>query len=757
MRGTGIGDGASAPFWGKLERFIEGSDGPMVGKHQLQLVNTDTPLSGAWTEQVAARFDGQAGLLLKQVSDEIALTGNAVLPGGETMQAHAQAMAEIVLQLDLDHESVAAALLVPLLRARPELLSGIRERFGAAVAELAEGVLRMGEIGALSNRAVTPPRAEAQAAQLEALRKMLLAMVQDVRVVLIKLADHLQELRAAIRLGNPRQMAEIAELTQDIFAPLANRLGVWQIKWELEDLALRVRDPDSYKRIARLLDEKRLDRERYIENVVAQLKGEITRAGIVAEVSGRPKHIASIHRKMQRKAIDFEGLYDVRAVRVLVRDVKDCYAVLGIVHSLWSPLPKEFDDYIAKPKANNYRSLHTAVIGPEGKSLEVQIRTHEMHQHSELGVAAHWQYKEGGRQDRGYQEKIAWLRQVLEWKDEVRDTGEFAEQFRTGLFEDSVYVLTPQGRVVDLPKGSTPVDFAYHVHTELGHRCRGAKVDGAMVSLNTVLTNGQQVEILAAKQGGPSRDWLNPQLGFLKSAGARAKVRQWFNRLNLEADIAQGRAQLEKELQRRGLSRLNLDQLAADMGFEKLNDLLSGLGRGEVGPKALQVALQPDEVPAAAPALPEGIVSRKSGGGGGVLVVGVDKLLTTPAKCCRPAPPEPIVGFVTRGRGVSVHRADCANLARLDPQRRIEAEWGAPGSTTFPVDIVVDAVDRTGLLRDISEVLSRERINVTATRSTSTDLSARMRFTVEITDLGQLQKVLALVREVKGVIAASRR
>lgn len=730
----------------------------MVRKHQLQLVGADNLLSGEWAEQLAARFDGPAGLLLKAVADEMTPVGSTLLPSGETVLEHSRAVTETLLQLDLDHESLAAALLLPLLRDRPETLKDIRERYGVTVAELAEGVVRMGEIGVLSNRVVAPVRAEAQAAQLEALRKMLLAMVQDVRVVLIKLADHLQDLRAAIRSGDPRQMAEIAELTRDIFAPLANRLGVWQIKWELEDLALRVRDPGSYKRIARLLDEKRLDRERYIENVVALLKGEIVRAGIAAEVSGRPKHIASIHRKMQRKAIDFEGLYDVRAVRVLVRDVRDCYAALGIVHSLWSPLPKEFDDYIAKPKANNYRSLHTAVIGPEGKSLEVQIRTHEMHQHSELGVAAHWQYKEGGRQDRSYQEKIAWLRQVLEWKDEVRDTGEFAEQFRTGLFEDSVYVFTPQGRVVDLPKGSTPIDFAYHVHTELGHRCRGAKVDGVMVPLNTALTNGQQVEILSAKQGGPSRDWLNPQLGFLKSGGARGKVRQWFNRLNLESDMAQGRVLLEKELQRRGLSRLNLDQLAADMGFERLNDLLAGLGRGEVGPKALQIALNPDEAPADVPPGTEGMVTRKSGGsGGGVLVVGVDRLLTTPAKCCRPAPPEPIVGFVTRGRGVSVHRADCSNLARLDPQRRIAAEWGVPGSTTFPVDIVVDAVDRTGLLRDISEVLSRERINVTATRSTSTDLSARMRFTVEITDLGQLQRVLALVREVRGVLAASRR
>ncbi len=730
----------------------------MIRKTPLHLVAPPVSGSASWLEGVTARFDEPAAALLRRVHAHVAGPLEQIsLHAGETALDHARAMTDVLLALDLDHESAAAALLVPLLRAKPDVAREIRDRFGATIADLAEGVVRMGEIGALSNRAVAPARAEAQAAQLEALRKMLLAMVQDVRVVLIKLADHLQELRSAVKSGDLQRMAETAELTRDIFAPLANRLGVWQIKWELEDLALRVLDPESYKRIARLLDEKRLDRERFIDNVVALLKGEIARAGIVAEVTGRPKHIASIHRKMLQKAIDFEGLYDVRAVRVLVADIKDCYAVLGIVHSLWSPLPREFDDYIAKPKANNYRSLHTAVIGSEGKSVEVQIRTHEMHQHSELGVAAHWQYKEGGRQDRGYQEKIAWLRQVLEWKDEVRDTSEFAEQFRTGLFEESVYVFTPQGRVIDLPKGSTPIDFAYHVHTELGHRCRGAKVDGAMVPLGTPLANGQQVEILTAKQGGPSRDWLNPQLGFLNSQGARGKVRQWFNRQNLESDIAQGRNVLEKELQRSGMSKLNLDQLAADMGFDKLNDLLSGLGRGEVGPKALRDAVTQDAQPSAV-TTDSGIVTRKSArAGGGVLVVGVDKLLTTPARCCRPAPPDPIVGFVTRGRGVSVHRANCANLARLDPERRIAAEWGAPGTTTFPVEIVVDAVDRTGLLRDISEVLSRERINVTATRSSSTDMSARMRFTVEITDLGQLQKVLSLICEVKGVLHARRK
>ena len=708
-------------------------------------------VSNGWPEQVfsGVTLEPAARALLLQVHAHVRETTPAILQ-------EAQETAHILIELAMDHECVAAALLVPLLRIQPDSVHKLRERFGARLIDLAEGALRMGEIGVLSGRTVSPQRHEAQLNQLEALRKMLLAMVQDVRVVLIKLADHLRELRSAVKSADEARQFELAELTRDILAPLANRLGVWQIKWELEDLALRVLEPESYKRIARLLDEKRQDRQRYIENVVAQLKGELARAGIAAEVSGRPKHIASILRKMKTKGLDFEGLYDVRAVRVLVDEIKDCYSVLGIVHSLWSPLPKEFDDYIAKPKTNNYRSLHTAVIGPEGKSVEVQIRTHEMHEHSELGVAAHWQYKEGGRADRSYQEKIAWLRQVLEWKDEVSDAGELGVQFRIGLFEDTIYVLTPQGRVVDLPKASTPIDFAYHVHTELGHRCRGARVDGAMVPLNTPLSNGQQVEVITVKQGGPSRDWLNPQLGFLKSTGARSKVRQWFNKLNLEADIAQGRTMLEKELHRHGQGKTNLEQLAANMGFERLGDLLAGLGRGEIGPKALRDALLPEP----APVVDEEaaiITRRPTRGGGGVLVVGVDKLLTSPAKCCRPAPPEPIIGFVTRGRGVSVHRADCANLARLDPARRIAAEWGEPGTATFPVEIMVDAIDRTGLLRDISEVLSRERINVTATRTNSTDLSARMRFTVEIINLDQLQRVLALIREVRGVVGAARR
>jgi GTP pyrophosphokinase len=672
---------------------------------------------------------------------------------GEPLLAHVTEVARTLAGLNLGADTLAAALLHPAYEASPEAAKAIRERFGAGIAELCEGAARMAQLSTLSTR---DRGREQQPAQLEALRKMLLAMVQDVRVVLIELADHLQDLRFALRSDDAAARRACAESTRDIFAALANRLGVWHLKWELEDLAFRILEPDTYKAIARALDEKRLDRNRYIEALIALLKGELARAGIAADVTGRPKHLYSIYKKMLRKGVGIEALHDVRAVRVLVDDVKDCYAALGLVHHLWSPIPKEFDDYIAKPKANNYRSLHTAVIGPEGRAVEVQIRTHEMHRHSELGVAAHWRYKEDARGDRAFDDKIAWLRQVLEWKDEVADAGELAEQFRTGLFADTVYVLTPQGRVVDLPQGATPIDFAYHVHTELGHRCRGAKVDGAIVPLNTPLRNGQQVEILAAKQGGPSRDWLNLELGFLRSQGARTKVRQWFNRQNLESDIAQGRAVLEKELQRHGMTAINLDKLAEDMGYGRLSDLLVDIARGTVGPKMLHDALAP--APAAAPVeeiLPTARKSRASPGG--VLIVGVDKLLTLTAKCCKPVPPEPIVGFVTRGRGVSVHRADCASLKRLDPARRVAADWGPSAGATFPAEVVIEAADRTGLLRDISEVFTRERVNVAATATQSASHVARMRFTLEVENLPQLERVLVLVRDVKGVVAASRR
>ena len=687
-----------------------------------------------------------------------------VLASGEPALDHAMGTLEIVSELKLDGEALAAALLAPAVRLDSGRLRQVKVRCGPVVAELVDGVTRMEQIHALSSRPLSAPSSE-QAAQLEALRKMLLAMVQDIRVVLVKLAAHTQELRYLARSVAAGARRETAQLTHDIFAPLANRLGVWQLKWEMEDLALRILEPDTYKGLARQLDEKRTGRERYIEGVIAQLKGELNRAGIAADVSGRPKHIFSIYKKMKSKAIDFESLYDVRAVRILVQDVRDCYAALGLVHNLWTPIPREFDDYIAKPKSNQYRSLHTAVVGPEDKALEVQIRTHEMHRHSELGVAAHWRYKESSRSEQGYDQKIAWLRQLLEWRDDTGDAGELAERFRTGLFDDTIYVLTPQGRVVALPKGSTPVDFAYHVHTELGHRCRGARADGAMVPLNTPLANGQQVEIVAAKQGGPSRDWLNAELGFVRSTGARAKIRQWFNRQNHESETAQGRAVVDKVLRRQGMTALSLDKLATHLGFEKSDDFLAGTGRGEIRSRQLEQAVRaldpraqavsPDgggeNLPA--PAVRRPAVSRK----GGVLVVGVDRLLTVPAKCCKPVPPDPIVGFVTRGRGVTLHRAGCASLKRLDAKRRVAAEWGESGGAAFPVDIEIVAARRAGLLRDLAEVLAREKVRIVGSRSTEEDSAMRLRYTLEVTDIGQLTRMLALIRMVRGVARAARR
>jgi GTP pyrophosphokinase len=508
-----------------------------------------------------------------------------------------------------------------------------------------------------------------------------------------------------------------------------------------------------------MLDEKRVERERFIEDARERLGAELARAGIACEITGRPKHIYSIYKKMQQKRLAFEDVHDVNALRVFVHEVKDCYAVLGIVHNLWTPIPSEFDDYIAKPKRNDYRSLHTAVVGPGERVLEVQIRTYEMHRQAELGIAAHWRYKEGSRVDSRYDEKVAWLRQMLEWKEELGDGRSAAEHFKASLFDDTVYVLTPQGKVVDLPKGATPVDFAYAVHTDLGHRCRGARVDGAMVPLNTALAHGQSVEIIAAKQGGPSRDWLNSALGYIASHRARVKVRQWFNAQNLETAVAQGRAVVEKELQRVGLTALRLETIAERAGFATLQELFAAVGRGELNARQLLAAIRTPEAAALEPATPELVTHkpRTVPGGSGILVVGVDKLLTVPAKCCKPAPPDEIVGFVTRGRGVTIHRARCVNLRAMPAERLIAAQWGAADGGSFPVDIEVHANDRTGLLRDVSDMLARERINVLAANTGSRDASARMVFTLEVTDLAQLARVLGLIAQVPGVVSARRK
>jgi GTP pyrophosphokinase len=596
---------------------------------------------------------------------------------GTPLLRHALGAAAILTTLNMDHEAIAAAILhaVPdYVEDYAEVLAG---RFGPAITGLVTGISRVEHISQFSEARGIHDKEEA-ANQIERLRKMLLAMVEDIRVVLIKLAERTQTLRA-LSGAEPEEQRRLARETRAIFAPLANRLGVWQLKWELEDLSLRFLEPELYKKVAGLLDERRVDRERYIADVIAQLRQALARAHIEGEVTGRPKHIYSIINKMQRKRIEFGELYDVRAVRILVKDVADCYAALSVVHEMWPSIAGEFDDYIANPKPNGYRSLHTAVTGPRNLALEVQIRTHDMHHDSELGVAAHWRYKENRKSESAFDEKITWLRQILAWNAELADSGSLQEQFRTELLQDRVYVLTPQGKVIDLPRGATPVDFAYVLHTDLGHRTRGAKVDGNIVPLKYKLQNGQRVEILTAKQGGPSRDWLSPQLGYLKSARARAKVRHWFKTQNVEDAIAEGRILLDRELQRLGVTAVNQEKIAQRLRFGKLDELLAALGHGDLSLHRLGIAIQ-QEVPARAVAAPPSAARHpgRRASESGVLVEGVDNLLITMAKCCKPERPAAIVGYVTRDRGITVHRRDCPFMARVpdDKQDRLlNAEW----------------------------------------------------------------------------------
>jgi len=718
----------------------------------------------AWLDTLAKPFAPEEVEVIARAWELAAplYDGGIDLTGTPLMQ-QALGTASILAGMNMDHETIAAAIL----HAAPDYLDDwaevLKTRFGANIGNLVEGLLRMERIQELSDTEILHEKEKRkgdQNQQIEGLRKMLLAMVEDIRVVLIKLAKRTQVMRTLSGASSDVQKL-IARETQSIFAPLANRLGVWQIKWELEDLALRYLEPELYKKIAKLLDERRLDREQYIADVVAQLKLELGKAGIIAEVAGRPKHINSIINKMKRKQVDFSEVYDVRAVRILVDDIRDCYAALGLVHSLWQPIPKEFDDYIAHPKSNNYRSLHTAVIGPCNLALEVQIRTFEMHQHSELGVAAHWRYKEGGKSDVRFDEKIAWLRQILEWKEEVASSSEMLEQFKNELFQDQVYVLTPQGKVIDLPKGATPVDFAYIVHTDLGHRTRGAKVDGSIVPLNYQLQNGQRVEILAAKQGTPSRDWLNPALGYLQSPRARAKVRHWFRYQSFDENVAQGRVQLDRELNRLGIASLNQEKIAQKFHFQKLEEFLAAIGRSDITQRQLILAIQEELPPkveeAAKPHVPRPAAVRSSSSG--ILVEGVGNLLTTIAKCCKPVPPDEITGYVTRSHGVTIHRQDCPFMLSLPEARRsrlLNAQWGG-GSATYTADIEVIAYDRPGLLRDITDLFTREKINVVKVESLLADNQAKMRFLVEIKDLEQLSRLLSLIQHVPNVVSARRR
>ena len=688
------------------------------------------------------------------------------LSTGEAVWPHALGLAVSLAAIGMDAPSRASGILfaAPKYLAKPDEL---REKFGAEIASLAAGVEKLYQLR-VSTRPGRggKPSDDEEEKQSEVLRKMVLAMVEDIRVVLIRLASRTQTLRFFAKNPNAERES-YAQESLDIYAPLANRLGMWQLKWEIEDLSLRFIDAEGYKRVAQMLDEKRAEREAFIQSVTAQLARELEAAGVHAQIQGRPKHIFSIYNKMRAKDLAFSEIFDVRAVRVIVDSLKDCYSALGIVHNLWTPIPQEFDDYISRPKANLYRSLHTAVIGPDGRALEVQIRTQEMHQHAEFGVAAHWRYKEAGagsRAEGAFDEKIAWLRQLLAWRDEVADSAAWVEQFKQAALDDTVYVMTPQGRVIDLPAGSTPIDFAYALHTDLGHHCRGAKVDGHMVPLDTPLKNGQRVEIVSAKVGGPSRDWLNAELGYLKSHRARQKVRQWFNNQALADTVATGRAIVEREMNREGEGRAKLDTLAATLGFAKPDDLFAAAARDEVNLRQIQVALRTLVRGEAAPAPvePAGPAMRKpkaGGGDSGILIVGIDHLLTQLAGCCKPVPPDPIRGFVTRGRGVSIHREDCPsfhNLADKHPERVIDADWGAKNIGAFSVDMVIVAADRQGLLRDVGEALAREKINVTAVNTQSKQDLAYMRFTCEVADLEQLRRAISVVKEVSGVLRVSR-
>ncbi|MDP2028702.1 MAG: bifunctional (p)ppGpp synthetase/guanosine-3',5'-bis(diphosphate) 3'-pyrophosphohydrolase [Thiobacillus sp.] len=662
--------------------------------------------------------------------------------------SHSVGAALIVAELRVGADAVAAALLHACLGAAPDFDTA----FGTA-ARLARGVAAMARIETLATSA-TDKRVDPHA-QLEALRQMVLAMVEDIRVVLVKLAERTHALRCVSGQDSATREA-LGQQARELFSPLANRLGVWQIKWEMEDWAFRYLEPDTYKTIAAQLDEKRVDREAYIKGIIERLQAELMLHGIEAEVSGRPKHIASIVNKMRRKRMSFEQLYDIRAVRVLVKHEIDCYTVLGLVHNLWQPIPGEFDDYIAQPKGNDYRSLHTAVIGPEERALEVQIRTFDMHQHAELGVAAHWRYKEGGKQDAQYEEKIAWLRRILEWKDDVADSSEFTEQFKTELFHDQVYVLTPQGRVVALDRGATPVDFAYALHTDLGHRCRGAKINGVMLPLNTVLENGQQVEIVVAKEGAPSRDWLNSTLGFLATHRARSKVRAWFRQRDVGEQISLGRTLFDKELKRLGVVDVNQEKLAQRLKFAKVDEFFAALGRGDVGQRDLVNALH--EPGKSAPVLAPTSKPRARGkpGASPVIIPGLGDVPMTLARCCKPQPPDAIAAYTTVGRGLTVHRSDCAALLRANPARVLEAEWVLDSGAAFEVDVQLKAFDRQGLLRDISDVITKDRLDVLRVNTESRGEYAYMRLTVRIKDLQQLSRLLARLQHVQNVIEVTR-
>jgi RelA/SpoT family (p)ppGpp synthetase len=678
---------------------------------------------------------------------------------GEPYVVHSVEVARILAEMGLDFRAVAAGFLHDVAEDTDLTIGDLRTAFDDEVARLVDGVTKLTHIDTVSKM----ESRDLEAQEAESLRKMFLAMAEDVRVVLIKLADRLHNMRTLGSLPAERRV-RIARETLEIFAPLANRLGIWRVKWELEDLGLRYYDPEAYQEIAGLIAERRESRERYVQRVVAELQTRLRLEGIEAEVEGRSKHIYSIYRKMKRKGVEFGQIYDVRGLRVIVDSVQDCYAVLGIAHALWKPVPGEFDDFIATPKDNMYQSLHSAVLGPEGRTLEVQIRTREMHRRAELGIAAHWRYKEGTKKrDVAFEGRVAWLRSLMEWRADVEDAREFVDTLKADEFTERVYVFTPMGQVLDLPAGATPVDFAYRIHTDVGHRCRGARVNGQLVQLTYQLRNGDQVEIITAKQGGPSRDWLRADLGFVRSTRSRQKIRQWFRQQDREESIVLGREQLRRELRRLNLAEeIRYQEIAALFDYRSLEDFFAAIGYGDlssqrVAARVLQ-ELRPDEVFAEEEEAPVAVTPE------GIRVRGVGDVMTQLAQCCRPSPDDggPIIGYVTRGHGVTIHRWDCPNIlartSRGEIERLIEVDWGTPVERIYPVHIRIRAWDREGLLRDIATVIAEERVNMRKVGSANTQKTnlVTLTATLEITAMSQLVRILDRIERLPNVVEVRR-
>jgi GTP pyrophosphokinase len=669
---------------------------------------------------------------------------------------HPLAVAFLLAQIGMDPDAIVAGLLHDLIEDTDIALDRLAESFGPEVAALVDGVTKLELIDRFSQRG-EDRRGEQET---ESLRKMFIAMAEDIRVVMIKLADRLHNMRTLEPLS-PKRRKEFARETLEIFAPLANRLGVWQWKWELEDRSLRYLDYQTYRRIALLIKERRDEREASVQRHIDMLHSRLAEEGIQGEITGRAKHIYSIYSKMQRKGIPFEQVYDVRAIRVITHSVSDCYRILGIAHGLWKPIPGEFDDYVATPKDNLYQSLHTAVIGEDGKTLEVQIRTEEMHVIAEYGIAAHWRYKEGiSKRDEAFEAKIAWLRSLMDWRQELTDAGEFLDAMKTDIFQDRVYVFTPKGKIIDLPVGATPIDFAYYIHTEIGHRSRGAKVNNQWRRLDYQLRTGDQVEIITGKRPAPSRDWLNPSLGYTRTTRARTKIRQWFRRQEREQNVIQGREMIERELKRLGLEQTSHDTLAKLFRYDSVEDFHAAVGFGDlhtsqIGSKIAQMRAdqQKEQPDSSEKFLPPTATTLE-----GIQVQGTGGLLTRLANCCHPLPGDDIVGYVTRGRGVTIHRRDCSNILRItDKERLIEVGWG-PKKETAPATIGIKAYDRTGLLHDVSGIISAEKINIDGS---AVDLDRQsnistMYITVEVSDISQLSRLLTRLEQLPNVIEARR-